>query len=50
MVGPEPNWPKHLLMTHAIELAISAYFIFEKNLARPRKRARRNCYKEAKRT
>ena len=32
MVGPEPNWPKHLLVTHAIELAINAYFIFEKGL------------------
>jgi hypothetical protein len=32
IVGPEPNWPKHLLVAHAIELAINAYFIFEKGL------------------
>jgi hypothetical protein len=25
MEGYEPNWPKHFLMTHAIELAIHAY-------------------------
>ena len=42
MVGPEPNWPKHLLLTHAIELAINAYFIFEKGLSGRRTGARRN--------
>ncbi len=42
MVGPEPNWPKHLLLTHAIELAINAYFIFEKGLRGRSAGARRN--------
>jgi hypothetical protein len=32
----EPNWPKYYLVTHAIELAITAYFVFEKGLSRPR--------------
>ena len=32
MEGSEPNWPKHFLMTHAIELAINAYLIFESGL------------------
>ena len=32
----EPNWPKYFLMTHAIELAINAYLIFEKGLGQPR--------------
>lgn len=27
MEGPEPNWPKYFLITHAIELAIKAYII-----------------------
>lgn len=39
MVGPEPNWPKYFLMTHAIELAINAYLAFDKGLGRPRARA-----------
>jgi len=34
--GFEPNWPKHFLMTHAIELAINAYLVFERGLGRPR--------------
>jgi hypothetical protein len=43
MVGSEPNWPKHLLLTHAIELAMSAYFIFEKGLlGRPARAGRSN--------
>jgi hypothetical protein len=32
MHGPEPNWPKYFLMTHAIELAIKAFLNFEKEL------------------
>jgi hypothetical protein len=32
----EPNWPKYYLVTHAIELAITAYLVFEKGLGRPR--------------
>ena len=36
MEGHEPNWPKHFLMTHAIELAIQAYLVFEKGLGKPR--------------
>jgi hypothetical protein len=28
MHGPEPNWPKWFLETHAIELAIRAFFAF----------------------
>jgi hypothetical protein len=35
----EPNWPKHFLMTHAIELAITAYLVFAKGLGEPRTRA-----------
>jgi hypothetical protein len=31
-VGHEPNWPKHFLITHAIELAITAYLVFERGL------------------
>jgi hypothetical protein len=27
MEGPEPNWPKWFLVTHAIELAVKAYII-----------------------
>ena len=27
MEGPEPNWPKWFLVTHAIELAIKAIII-----------------------
>jgi hypothetical protein len=27
MEGPEPNWPKWFLVTHAIELAIKAYIV-----------------------
>ena len=42
MVGPEPNWPKHLLLTHAIELAINAYFVFEKGLHGRRTGVRHN--------
>jgi hypothetical protein len=34
----EPNWPKYFLVTHAIELAITAYLVFEKGLGRPRTR------------
>ena len=25
----EPNWPKYFLLTHAIELAINAFLVFE---------------------
>jgi hypothetical protein len=32
MVTFEPNWPKHFLITHAIELAIWAYLVFERGL------------------
>ena len=28
MEGFEPNWPKYLLVTHAIELAINAFLFF----------------------
>jgi hypothetical protein len=37
MEGPEPNWPKYFLLTHAIELAIRAYLAFRKDIgaARP---------------
>lgn len=28
MVNSQPNWPKHFLMTHAMELAIKAYIVF----------------------
>jgi HEPN domain-containing protein len=28
IVNTQPNWPKHLLMTHAVELAIKAYIVF----------------------
>jgi hypothetical protein len=31
-VGHEPNWPKHFLITHAIELTITAYLVFERGL------------------
>jgi HEPN domain-containing protein len=27
-VNSQPNWPKHFLMTHAMELAIKAYIVF----------------------
>jgi HEPN domain-containing protein len=27
-VNSRPNWPKHFLMTHAMELAIKAYIVF----------------------
>ena len=32
MVASEPNWPKHFLITHAIELAIMAYLVFERGI------------------
>jgi hypothetical protein len=35
-VNIEPNWPKFFVITHAIELAINSYLIFEKSLARRR--------------
>jgi hypothetical protein len=28
MDGPEPNWPKYFLLTHAIELALKGFLIF----------------------
>jgi HEPN domain-containing protein len=31
-VNTQPNWPKHFLMTHAIELAIKAYIAFATGL------------------
>jgi hypothetical protein len=33
MDGFEPNWPKHLMVTHAIELALNAYFVFDKEVS-----------------
>ena len=38
MVASEPNWPKHFLITHAIELAITAYLVFKRGLIGPRTR------------
>jgi hypothetical protein len=35
MDGPEPNWPKWFLVTHAIELAIKAFIIFSEELDAP---------------
>jgi hypothetical protein len=31
-VNNQPNWPKHFLMTHAIELAIKSYIVFATGL------------------
>jgi hypothetical protein len=31
-VASEPNWPKHFLITHAIELAITAYLVFKRGI------------------
>jgi hypothetical protein len=35
MEGPEPNWPKYFLLTHAIELAIKAYIISREDAGAP---------------
>jgi hypothetical protein len=35
MEGPEPNWPKYFLVTHAIELAIRAFNVFRADLDPP---------------
>jgi hypothetical protein len=35
MDGPEPNWPKYFLLTHAIELAIKAYIISRDDAGAP---------------
>src|ERR1039458_718336 len=35
MDGPEPNWPKYFLVTHAIELAIKAYIISREGIGAP---------------
>jgi hypothetical protein len=35
MDGPEPNWPKYFLLTHAIELAIKAYIISREDAGAP---------------
>ena len=40
MVASEPNWPKHFLVTHAIELAIAAYLIFERGIIGPRSKSK----------
>jgi hypothetical protein len=32
MDGPEPNWPKWFLVTHAIELAIKAFIVSREDL------------------
>jgi hypothetical protein len=37
MEGPEPNWPKYFLVTHAIELAIRAFNVFRADLEPPAK-------------
>lgn len=31
MDGPEPNWPKWFLVTHAMELAIKAYIVWRED-------------------
>jgi hypothetical protein len=36
MVAYEPNWPKQFLITHAIELAITSFLVFERGLLGPR--------------
>jgi len=35
MDGPEPNWPKYFLITHAIELAIKAYIVSREGVGAP---------------
>jgi hypothetical protein len=35
MDGPEPNWPKWFLVTHAIELAIKAFIVSREDLDVP---------------
>jgi hypothetical protein len=35
MDGPEPNWPKYFLITHAIELAIKAYITSREDVGAP---------------
>jgi hypothetical protein len=35
MDGPEPNWPKYFLLTHAIELAIKAYISSREDAGAP---------------
>jgi hypothetical protein len=36
MEGAEPNWPKYFLITHAIELAITAFLVFAKAMGQSR--------------
>jgi hypothetical protein len=36
MDGPEPNWPKWFLTTHAVELAIKAFIVFREDAALPK--------------
>jgi hypothetical protein len=38
-VGHEPNWPKHFLLTHAIELAITAYLVLDRGSSTSRARS-----------
>jgi hypothetical protein len=40
-VASEPNWPKHFLITHAIELAITAYLVFRRGITGPRSPGKR---------
>ncbi len=35
MDGPEPNWPKWFLVTHAIELAIRPFIVSRRDLDNP---------------
>jgi hypothetical protein len=35
MDGPEPNWPKWFLVTHAIELTIKAYIVSREDSSAP---------------
>jgi hypothetical protein len=41
MAASEPNWPKHFLITHAIELAITAYLVFRRGITGPRSGSKR---------
>lgn len=41
MDGPEPNWPKYFLLTHAIELAIKAYIASREDIGAPAPAAKR---------
>ena len=39
-ISSEPNWPKHFLITHAIELAITAHLVFERGIIGPGSRSK----------